>query len=228
MTGVQTCALPICDIRRKNQNQFVKSDSALILATPAFGLGVDKPNIRHVTHYEVPASIESYFQEVGRAGRDGEKAFGYMLYDEEDLSIQMQFLTWAYPEAAFIQKVYDLIAGNYERVSVEGFDYLREQMVFKNKKDFRVNAAVSILNRWDCLEETDTPFGFKPVQAPTEENFKSEDQNVLKKEHQKKLLALLQFVKNDQLCRLQQIYQYFDHTDTQPCGICDVCQPETD
>ncbi len=212
------------DIRRRNQNDFLKDKAALILATPAFGLGVDKPNIRYVVHYEIPSSIESYFQEVGRAGRDGEEASGYFLYDQEDLSIQMQFLTWAYPEAAFIEKVYDLIKTNYSIVSIQGFDYLREQMVFKNKKDFRVNAAVSILNRWGCVEEEATPFGFKALRDPNEEDYKLEDQNVLKKEHQKKLLALLQFVKNDQVCRLKQVYLYFNHNVEENCGICDVCR----
>ncbi len=212
------------DIRRRNQNDFLKGKVPLILATPAFGLGIDKPDIRYVFHYEIPSTIEAYFQEVGRAGRDGQQAAGYFLYDQEDLSIQMQFLTWAYPESAFIEKVYDLIQSKYDIVSVQGFDYLREQMVFKNKKDFRVNAAVSILNRWGCVEEVETPFGYKALRDPTEEDYKLEDQNVLKKEHQKKLLALLQFVKNDQSCRLKQVYHYFGHEVEKDCGICDVCQ----
>jgi ATP-dependent DNA helicase RecQ len=213
------------DQRRRNQNDFLKGKCPLILATPAFGLGIDKSDIRFVAHYEIPSSIEAYFQEVGRAGRDGKISSGYFFYDQEDLSIQMQFLTWAYPEAPFIEKVYDLVKSRFDIVSVQGFDYLREQMVFKNRKDFRVNAAVSILTRWGCLEEDDSnPFGYKVLRDPVPEDFALEDQNVLKKEHQKKLLALMQFVKNDEKCRLIQVYHYFNHQIETPCGICDVCR----
>ena len=211
------------DIRRKNQSDFLQDRTQVILATPAFGLGIDKPNIRFVAHYEIPSTIEAYFQEVGRAGRDGANANGYFLYSEEDLSIQMQFLNWAYPEKSFIEKVYDLIQTNIDIVSVQGFDFLREQMVFKNKKDYRVNAAVSILNRWGCLEEVATPFGYQALREPTEIDFKLEDQSVLKKEHQKKLLALLRFIQNDQICRLLQVYRYFNYEKEEICGLCDVC-----
>jgi ATP-dependent DNA helicase RecQ len=212
------------DIRRRNQSDFIKDRAKLILATPAFGLGIDKPNIRFVTHYEIPSTIEAYFQEVGRAGRDGLPAQAYFLYSEDDLSIQMQFLNWAYPERNFIEKVFDLIESRFDVVSVQGFDFLREQMVFKNKKDFRVNAAVSILNRWGCLEEVETPFGFKTLRAPTEADFKLEDQNVLKKEHQKKLLSLLRFIQNTEECRLKQVYHYFGYQKAENCGLCDVCR----
>lgn len=213
--------------RRQNLNSFIKNKTRLenmwMLATPAFGLGVDKPDVRFVFHSEIPSTIESYFQEVGRGGRDGQPAQACLFYDEDDVSIQMQFLDWAYPDKNFISKVYFLIQDNFERVSQQGFDFLREQMTFKNKKDFRVQSAVSILLRWGCLEEVDTLFGYKAVQAPEESLFTQENQDVLKKEHQKKLLAILQWVKNNDECRMKRIYLYFGHVKNENCGICDVC-----
>lgn len=215
------------DFKRKNQNQFLTGKMKWILATPAFGLGIDKADVRNVIHYEIPSSLEAYFQEVGRAGRDGQKACGYFLYSEDDLMIQMDFLNWAYPEREFIEKVYDLIETQPSKVASQGFDFLREQMVFKNRKDFRVNAAVSILHRWGCLEEEETPFGFRAVAAPTPEHFKTEDQSLLKKEHQKKLLSLLRWIQNTNECRLVQIYAYFGFHHQKPCGHCDVCKEST-
>lgn len=213
--------------RRQNQNSFIKNTSRLdfrwMLATPAFGLGVDKPDVRFVFHSEIPSTLESYFQEVGRAGRDGKPAQACLFYDEDDVSIQMQFLDWAYPDKNFISKVYFLIQDNFERVSQQGFDFLREQMTFKNKKDFRVQSAVSILLRWGCLEEVDTLFGYRALQPPEESLFTQENQDVLKKEHQKKLLTILQWVKNSDECRLKRIYLYFGHYIEKNCGMCDVC-----
>ncbi len=210
-------------VRRRNQKDFITGKTNWILATPAFGLGVDKPDIRFVLHSEIPSTIESYFQEVGRGGRDGKPATAILFYDQDDVSIQMQFLDWAYPESEFIRKVYLLIEKNFSQVSTQGFDYLREQMVFKNRKDFRVNAAVSILNRWGCLEEIDTKFGFKALQPPEDIFFIKENQSELKKEHQKKLLEILRWSQNTEICRMKVIYNYFGHVVVDDCGRCDVC-----
>lgn len=213
--------------RRQNQNAFIKNTSRLdnmwMLATPAFGLGVDKPDVRFVFHSEIPSTLESYFQEVGRGGRDGKPAQAVLFYDEDDVSIQMQFLDWAYPEKNFISKVYFLIQDNFERVSQQGFDFLREQILFKTKKDYRVQSAVSILTRWGCLDEVDTLFGYRAVQPPEDSLFTEENQDILKKEHQKKLLTILQWVKNSDACRMKRIYLYFGHYKEADCGLCDVC-----
>ncbi len=73
------------DVRRRNQERFIAEDNVIIVATIAFGMGIDKPNVRFVFHTDLPASMENYYQEIGRAGRDGEPARAVMFYGFADI-----------------------------------------------------------------------------------------------------------------------------------------------
>ncbi len=103
--------------REKKQEAWMKEKPPVVVATNAFGMGIDKPNVRFVVHMDMPDSPEAYFQEAGRGGRDGKKAYAVLLYNKADISNAKQFLKLSYPEIKFIKTVYNSL-GNYLQLAV--------------------------------------------------------------------------------------------------------------
>lgn len=182
------------NLRRRSQEGYLHNPNGLILATPAFGLGINKSDIRVVVHAEVPASIEAYYQEVGRAGRDGLPAHGYLLYDADDVAIQMDFLKWSSPEPEFIFRVYQLLEYNMDKVRAGGLDYMRGQLLFYHQRDFRLETALNQLERFGFIEGKDAKT-WKCLEYP---NGELVDEQLHKKrlvQQQKKLLQMIELTK---------------------------------
>ncbi|MDD3878175.1 MAG: RecQ family ATP-dependent DNA helicase [Bacteroidales bacterium] len=104
-------------VRDSKQNSWMKDRTRIIVSTNAFGMGIDKPNVRFVIHLDIPDSIEAYFQEAGRGGRDEQRAFAIIIYNQADLMLlDKNFLT-SFPPISEIKKVYSAL-GNYLQLAI--------------------------------------------------------------------------------------------------------------
>lgn len=100
--------------RDQRQKEWQKSPNGVMVATNAFGMGIDKPDVRFIIHYDLPESPEAYFQEAGRAGRDGRKAYAVLLYQQSDINRLRESLETDFPNPNYIRNVYRAICNYYQ------------------------------------------------------------------------------------------------------------------
>jgi ATP-dependent DNA helicase RecQ len=149
--------------RTKRQEAWMSGKCRVMACTNAFGMGIDKPDVRVVAHVELPDSLEAYFQEAGRAGRDGEKAYAVMLYEQEDGQRLLRQFEQAYPPMAEVRRVYRAL-GSYFQLAVgsgEGQSFDFDIVAFTNNFQldlFRTYSALRILEQAGWVVLTDAVF----------------------------------------------------------------------
>ena len=141
----------------ERQKAWQQDKIRVMVATNAFGMGIDKPDVRVVVHIDCPDSIEAYFQEAGRAGRDGDKSYAVLLYNEGDKRKLLKRISDTFPEKDYIRQVYDHLAYYYQVGTGSGYNATFEFNVDDFCHKFhhfpiQVHSALKILNRAGYVE----------------------------------------------------------------------------
>jgi ATP-dependent DNA helicase RecQ len=207
------------DERATAQERFMSGEVAVVVATNAFGMGVDKANVRFVVHYDVPDSLDSYYQEVGRAGRDGEAARATLLYREADLGRQRAMTAPARLEADAVADVVETVIGDGTSIDTGTLKDETEQGGGKLRR------TLDLLEQVDAAEvELDgeaTAHISRAEAADVAEQVVAE-QDRFRDWRTARLDAMGEFATYGG-CRRVQLLGYFDQEFTPPCGNCDAC-----
>ena len=216
--------------RRSMQERFMSSTDEVVLATNAFGMGVDKADIRFVLHAQIPRTLEAWTQEVGRAGRDAAPSWCELIYFEEDLAIQQNFVEWANPTYEYLVGVYETLNAWGERVQTKDLDDLRDELLVKSRGDNRVSICLKWLEVLGVIEGAFEDHSLRVARPLVSDDLPSFIQTGEKRSDDlMSLLGMMRFAQSSETCRRVMLAEHFGlEPPTEECGACDNCTEATE
>jgi ATP-dependent DNA helicase RecQ len=209
--------------RKEVQERFMAGELKAIVATNAFGMGIDKSDIRFVVHYDLPGSLEAYYQEAGRAGRDGEAARCVLFYDSRDRRTQIFLLGGRYPSLPELTRVYQTLASLGEAGGPVSSSALQQAAAPVAKTKCRV--AISMLKESGFVREPRIGrFSLVRRMRPHQLSELASEWT-RKAERDRDKLDRMEAYARSALCRWKVLRDYFgDEGDQGRCGVCDNCR----
>ncbi len=218
--------------RDRTQTEFITKRADVAVATNAFGMGIDRSDVRFVIHFEIPGSVEAYYQEAGRAGRDGEASVCELFFNYADTRTQEFFIEGVNPSYSDVCGIYQFLLNSVNddfelRLTL---DEIKEGADIKN--GMAVGSALSVLARNRLVERFDIAGsrakGTRLLQPNILASQIPVDRRALEEKHERdreKLNSMIEMCYSRQ-CRQQWIMDYFGEENPAPCGSCDVCQSQ--
>jgi ATP-dependent DNA helicase RecQ len=200
--------------RERVQTYFLSGKLEIVVATIAFGMGIDKPDVRTVIHTALPASVEAYYQEIGRAGRDGMPSRTILLHSFADRKMHDFFLERDYPAPSELARLYNTLTPDFQapetlrkrlRMDVETFERTSEKLVAQGGAAFDIADNLRATGHTGWRSGYDAQLAFRRDQID----------------------RMIQYAETPQ-CRMAALIQHFGDTadGLRPCGHCDFCSPE--
>lgn len=216
--------------RETAQEDFMTRRADIVIATNAFGMGIDRADVRFVAHFEIPGSVEAYYQEAGRAGRDGLEAYCEILFNHADLRTHEFFIEGSNTSPCFIIDLYEMLR-NYCDVTTREVHLSIDEMSRKmhDATTIQINTALMVLMKAKAISRHDVP-GMRikstRITDPCKSGLKIDiDTQDLREKYKRDLEKLHSIIKYtySQGCRQQWILNYFGEENSLPCGKCDQC-----